>query len=232
MSMHGLIGIRDYRVRLPKKLFPYRGKAALEVRPAAALGPADPGWLPVRSLGEDFFRPAFPGRNPFNVPGPFYGADTDTCGTGPPEAPGNVLLDPGGQEFLSKQPADAAELRDVLSAALCECVGGYGGDGDGHWTLPLIREWWGTHSDLLAAVGKVSGDPGGVRSWQEFLSGLGEGYLRAYAFFVEERRLPADGDTLPDVRGRPRERAATFPIVGKSPEKTSAASRKKRQMTI
>jgi hypothetical protein len=46
----------------------------------------------------------------------------------------------------------------------------------------------------------VSGDPGGVRSWQEFLSGPGEDYFRAYAFFVQARRLPADGDTLPDVR--------------------------------
>jgi hypothetical protein len=73
-------------------------------------------------------------------------------------------------------------------------------DGDDHWAPPHIRDWWRTRSDLLAAVGRVGGDPGGVQSWQEFLSGRGEGYLRAYAFFVQERRLPAEGDTLPDVR--------------------------------
>jgi hypothetical protein len=137
--MHGVIDIRDYRVRLPHKLLPYGGKAVLDVRPAGTLDPADPAWLPIRSLGKDFFRPAFAGRNRFNVPGPFYGAETDTCWTGPHEAPGNVLLDRDGQEFVCRQPADATELRDVLSAALCECFCGYGADGDDHWTLPLIR---------------------------------------------------------------------------------------------
>jgi hypothetical protein len=198
--MHGLIDIRDYRVRLPQRLFPYEGRAVLEVRHATALDPADAAWMPVRSLGQDFFQPAFAKRNPFNVPGPFYGAETDTCCTGPHEAPGNVLLDRDGQEFLFKQPADADELRDVLSAALCECFCGYGADGDDHWTLPLIRDWWRSRFDLLAALDGVRGDPGSVKSWQEFLSGRGEDYLRCYAFFVQERRLPTDGDTLPEVR--------------------------------
>jgi hypothetical protein len=198
--MHGVIDIRDYRARLPRKRFPYRRKAVLEVRPAATLDPADPGWLPIRSLGEDFFRPTFSERNPFNVPGPFYGAETDTCWTGPHEAPGNVLLDRDGQEFVSRQPADATELRDVLSAALCECFCGYGADGDDHWTLPLIRDWWRTRHDLLAAADGIRGDPGSIRSWQAFLSGQGEDYLRAYAFFVQEGRLPAGDDALPDVR--------------------------------
>jgi hypothetical protein len=49
--MHGLIDIRDYRVRLPRKLFPYRGKDFLEIRAVSALDPADPAWVPVGSLG-------------------------------------------------------------------------------------------------------------------------------------------------------------------------------------
>ncbi len=200
MKMHDLIDIRDYRVRLPRRLFPYRGKAVLEVRPAAVLDPADPAWLPIRSLGKDFFQPAFAKRNPLNVPGPFYGADTDTCWTGPHEAPRNVLLDPNGQEFVFRQPADAAELRDVLSAALCECFCGYGADGDDNWTLPLIRDWWRTRFDRLAPAEAARGDPGSVRQWHRLLSGKAEDYLRAYAFFVQERRLPADGDILPEVR--------------------------------
>jgi hypothetical protein len=197
--MHGLIDIRDYRVRLPRKLFPYRGKGVLEVRAVSALDPADLTWVPVGSLGKDFFQPAFSKRNRFNIPGPFYGAETDTCETGPHEAPRNVLLDPSGQEFAFKQPANAEELREVVSAALCECFCGYGADGDDHWTLPLIKEWWRTRFDLLAAVIAVRGDPDSVRLWHRLLSGEAEDYLRAYAFFVQERRLPAEGDSLPDV---------------------------------
>lgn len=197
--MHGLIDIREYRVRLPRKLIPYRGKDVLEVRAVSALDPPDPAWVPVGSLGKDFFQPTFPKRNPFNIPGPFYGAETDTCETGPHEAPNNVLLDPSGQEFVFKQPANAIELRDVVSAALCECFCGYGADGDDNWTLPLIRDWWRIRSDLLASVPAVRGDPESVLLWQRLLSGQAEMYLRAYAFFLQERRLPVEGDTLPDI---------------------------------
>jgi hypothetical protein len=125
--------------------------------------------------------------------------ETNTCETGPHEAPHNVLLDPSGQEFVFRQPADAAELRDVVSAALCECFCGYGADGDDNWTLPLIREWWRTRFDLLASLTAVRGDPESVRLWHHSLSGEAEDYLRAYAFFVLERRLPGEEDILPDV---------------------------------
>lgn len=198
--MHGLIDIRDYRIRLPRSLFPYRGKEIFEVRGASSLDASDPEWLLIGSPGQGFFEPAFAKRNPFNIPGPFYGAETDTCETGPHEAPCNVLMDGNGQEFVFKQPTTDAELRDVVSAALCECFCGYGADGDDNWTLPLIRDWWQTRFDLLASITALRGDPDSVRLWQRSLSGQAEDYLRAYAFFVQERRLPAEGETLPDVR--------------------------------
>ena len=49
--------------------------------------------MPVTALVGQFFQPAFGKRNPLNIPGPFYGAETDTCETGTAEAPHNVLLD-------------------------------------------------------------------------------------------------------------------------------------------
>jgi hypothetical protein len=104
--------------------------------------PSRPRVAPDLLARRRFFRPAF-SKNHFNVPGPFYGAETDTCCTGLHEAPGNVLLAARVQEFLFRQPSDADELRDVLSAALCECFCGYGADGDDHWTLHLIRDWLG-----------------------------------------------------------------------------------------
>lgn len=108
-------------------------------------------------------------------------------------------MDRNGQEFVCKQPSNEDELRDVISAALCECFIGYGADGDFHWTLRLIREWWRGRTDLLAQVGDFRGDPESITNWTRLLSGDAEQYLRAYAFFVEERRLPTEADLLPSV---------------------------------
>src|SRR5205085_10529256 len=88
----------------------------------------EPGWMPFTGLVSQFFRPAFGKRNPLNIPGPFYGAETDTCEMGTAEAPHNVLLDESGQEFVFTQPSNENELRDILGAAICECFVGYGAD--------------------------------------------------------------------------------------------------------
>jgi hypothetical protein len=199
MNFSGLVNIRDYRVRLPPTLFPYKGKQVIQVRHVNEVAAGDTAWLRFTDLGGDFFQPAFDKRNPLNLPGPFYGAETDTCETGPAEAPNNVLMDRQGQEFIFKQPANEEELRDIISAALCECFCGYGADGNDHWTFSLIRDWWKSHHDLLARAGEISGSPESILLWQRLLSGEGEEYLRAYAFFVEEGRIPSSTEALPEV---------------------------------
>jgi hypothetical protein len=50
----------------------------------------------------------------------FYGAMTDTCGTGPIEAPRNIALDANGQEFVFQQPRDVDELADCCDACWAE----------------------------------------------------------------------------------------------------------------
>jgi hypothetical protein len=188
-----------FLVRLPDPLFPYQGKNGIQVRKATAVASHELGWKPVTSLAGQFFQSAFSKRNPLNIPGPFYGAETDTCETGIAEAPFNVLLDHSGQEFVFRQPRSEDELRDIISAAICECFVGYGADGDDKWTLPLIREWWRSRHELLALSSKVREMPESKLQWQRILSGEGEAYLRAYAFFVETRRLPSDNDALPEI---------------------------------
>ena len=200
MNRPVIIDIREFHVRLPQNLFPYKGKQVIQFEPSSKVSASsDPLWSPIGNLGGDFFQPAFEKRNPLNMPGPFYGAETDTCETGPMEAPSNVLMDRVGQEFVFRQPCSESELRDVISAALCECFCGYGADGDDHWTISRIREWWKTRHDLLADAGEVRGSPDSVALWRRLLSGEAEQYLRAYAFFVEERRVPEEADVLPDV---------------------------------
>lgn len=193
------IQIREFIVRLPDPLYPYQGKSRIQVRKATAVAPSESGWLPISALAGQFFQPAFANRNPLNIPGPFYGAETDTCETGTAEAPHNVLLDDSGQEFVFKQPTNENELRDILSAAICECFVGYGADGDDHWTLALIREWWRSRLDLLTHSSQVRGLPDSKRRWERILSGEGEAYLRCYGFFVENGRLPTETDALPEI---------------------------------
>src|SRR5947208_4752187 len=162
MNFSGLVNIRDYRVRLPPTLFPYKGKQVIQVCHVNEGAVGDSAWIRFTELGGDFFQPAFDKRNPLNLPGPFYGAETDTCETGPAEAPSNVLMDRHGQEFVFKQPANEEELRDIVSAALCECFCGYGADGNDHWTFSLIRDWWKCRHDPLARAGEVNGWPESV----------------------------------------------------------------------
>ncbi len=193
------IQIREFVVRLPDPLFPYQDKTRIQVLKATAVASSEPDWLPISALAGQFFQPAFAKRNPLNIPGPFYGAETDTCETGTAEAPHNVLLDRSGQEFVFSQPTGEEELRDIISAAICECFVGYGADGDDHWTLALIRQWWRSRLDLLTRSSQARGLPESKRRWEGILSGEGEAYLRSYAFFVENRRLPTETDTLPEI---------------------------------
>ncbi len=193
------IQIHEFVVRLPDPLFPYKGKNGIQVRKATAVASHELAWMPVTSLAGQFFQSAFNKRNPLNIPEPFYGAETGTCETGTAEAPHNVLLDHSGLEFVFTQPSGEAELRDVISAAICECFVGYGVDGDDHWTLMLIRDWWRSRLDLLALSSQTTGTAESKRLWERILLGEGEVYLRAYAFFVETRRLPADMNALPEI---------------------------------
>jgi hypothetical protein len=101
----------------------------------------DSGQVLDMGTPESYLRGRWEERNWLNVPGPFYGADTDTCCCGPPAAPHNVLIDQWGQEFIWRQP-QTGELRAVLDAACQDAFSGYAADGDEHWTPDLVTEWW------------------------------------------------------------------------------------------
>ncbi|WP_260845039.1 hypothetical protein [Streptomyces sp. SLBN-31] len=65
------------------------------------------------------------------MPGPFYGAETDNCGTGRIHAPGLVLCKADHfTEYVYRQPRTAEELRQLVEAAEAEVFSGYGCDGD------------------------------------------------------------------------------------------------------
>jgi hypothetical protein len=131
-------------------------------------------------------------RNWLNVPGPLYGAETDTCLCGVPAAPRNVLYDDNGMEFVWRQPASPDEVAAVLDAAFQDPFGGYNWDGHDHWTPELVMQWWDERERIETWSATASFDwlhtprerrlaVDAVASFREYLRGpLGED-LRLYA---------------------------------------------------
>ncbi|MGI5243772.1 hypothetical protein [Dactylosporangium sp. CA-139066] len=99
-------------------------------------------------------------RNWRNVPGPFYGAMTDSCEVGRMSAPRHVLY--GGEEgweWLYRQPGDLAELRAVLEAMRDDPWSGWARDGDEHWTPALVRGWWRDRPRLREWIARLGLQP-------------------------------------------------------------------------
>lgn len=150
-------------------------------------------------------------KGPLNTPGPLYCGDVDNSGPGPYEAPNNIFVDDGRFPFIIRQPANRFELRQVLLAASGDPFSGYGADGNLHWSLIGIRDWWRGRHELHALIAEWrinlldgAGDAGywyraAADRWLEYLQDGMESYLRRYGFFLEEGRLPKHGAVLPDI---------------------------------
>lgn len=147
------VDVERFRVQVPKDMYPVHRSGRIAIRETCNVQSDLQEWLPIPQISDDhcdwpgtkvgrYFTGKFPERNPLNVPGPFYGAETDTCATGPIEAPKNVLLDAEGMEFVFRQPSTLDELTGVIYAAICDPFAGYGADGNDHWTTSMVREWW------------------------------------------------------------------------------------------
>ncbi|MEV7930472.1 ferredoxin [Kitasatospora sp. NPDC088779] len=153
-----------------------------------------------------------------NVPGPVYGGETDSCGTGRLHAPRHVLYgDDCFGEYVYRQPRTADEVKDVLLAIEEEPWGGYNCDGDQRWTPQLVREWWRDRGRVLEYLRGQSQaweridawmprqrTVEGVRDFAAYIgggtnSGSLENDLRVYLYWLEEHRSPAPGDVLPDL---------------------------------
>ena len=91
MKMHGFADVRQFRVKLPEPLYPYYGKIEVCDESDLSLDAAD--WLGLDVVDDRIhcFTSNFSCRNPLNIPGPFYGAETDTCETGPEARPSRTL---------------------------------------------------------------------------------------------------------------------------------------------
>lgn len=147
---------------------------------------------------ESYLKGRWDDRNWLNVPGPFYGAETDSCLAGIGQAPGHVLTDERGQEFVWRQPRDMDELRNVLSAAYQDPFDGYAWDGDTHWTPASVRAWWEQRARVSDWVERSletetrdqlgTGRSVVLQAYRDYLHGDLERDLEAYVDWLDERR--------------------------------------------
>ncbi|MFK0223157.1 ferredoxin [Streptomyces vinaceus] len=168
---------------------------------------------PYATFGTPIFRGEWGDRNWRNVPGPFYGADTDCMQFGREHAPDHVAFDEA-HEFVFRQPVTERETAALVTAAGWELYNNYAWDGDEHWTVEGVRAWWrdrGRVREWAVAAARVWSsyreDPKYVPHYldaadghREFVAYIDDGleaYLRGYLFWLDQRREPAPGEALP-----------------------------------
>ena len=125
METISIIDTSRFRVRVPTDLYPYHVNHVLDVQRNDVQSLDASVWTAFLKAGDSqvswksglprgsFFSGMFEERNLLKHPGPFLGAQTGTCITGPHEAPINVMLDDdddgqlrglgNGQAFLVAQ---------------------------------------------------------------------------------------------------------------------------------
>ena len=154
---------------------------------------------------ETYFKGRWEDRNELNTPGPFYGAETDTCLDGPEYAPMSLLCDAGGNGFVWRQPTTAKETLALMTGASSDPFAGFGWDGDEHWSPNLVREWWARRdvraplvADLVAEWTKPNLSVVAA-AYTEYIETELPRYLGRYLHFLETGRYPSGDDLLPAI---------------------------------
>ncbi|MBC7485992.1 MAG: hypothetical protein H7282_04500 [Cytophagaceae bacterium] len=151
------------------------------------------------------FLAGFHDKSRFNFPGPFYTGYTDNCGTGQPTAPSTILYDENGHEHILKQPRTTKQLIELLVAAYIDPFGAYAIDGNNHWTIDLIKEWWQNKSALIAELSTENiiqnQDGTQAQDYIDYLNGEALLDLRKYAFFLLHKKYPTakEFNELPEI---------------------------------
>lgn len=139
---------------------------------------------------------------------------TDNCWVGRLHAPRHVLY--GGdldyeQEFLYRQPRNVEELHAVVDAVQEDPWAGWACDGDHHWTLSLVREWWQDRRRLRDwittkhsrwSTSDRDDEREAATGLTDYLAYLDDGLeadLRLYCYFLDNQVGPTAGDHLPPL---------------------------------
>ncbi|MFF6872540.1 hypothetical protein [Streptomyces sp. NPDC012450] len=174
----------------------------------------------VGEKAEELFTGVWEQRNRRNVPGPFYAAETDSLALGRREAPDHIAYDDDlgggfGFEFVYRQPVDAYQTENLIHGCRLELYRGYNWDGDDHWTVEAVRDWWL--------------DRGRVREWAVAIAA--DWGADAHPPLGVQRRpglppaLPRRGAGAPGLRRPHRRRAgglpARLPLLARTAPRTA-----------
>lgn len=137
-------------------------------------------------------------RRWMNTPGPIYTGKSDFVLMGPTIASNFVALDDEQVDVVFRQPVTEADLGEVLQAADSDPFGGYACDGNTHWTIGDVREWWHRVPEIRRHIeDHLLNDtwyqhPSEVpmlrrigQAWAAFLDTDAEPYARTYCHFLE-----------------------------------------------
>ena len=136
-----------------------------------------------------------------NIPGPFYTGTTYPFGTGILAAPDNVIFDQDCVEYVMIQPRSFIELEQIWKAGGIDLFSGYYCDGNKHWTVSKVREWWANRDFIfrqledeeLMQFNKLQ-----EKRYIHYLEFFAEMDLRRYLFFLEHGYYPRD-EKLPQL---------------------------------
>lgn len=158
-----------------------------------------------KDLVDVSFSSGFHDKSRFNFPGPFYTGYTDNCGIGQLEAPATILYDENGHEHIFRQPHTTQQLIQLLVAAHIDPFEAYAMDGNDHWTLDLIKEWWNNKSALIAELSTENmirnQNKKQAQDYIDYLNGEALLDLRKYAFFLLHKKYPfiEELNELPEI---------------------------------
>lgn len=150
----------------------------------------------------DFGGSGWSDKGRLNFPGPFYTGETDTCGTGIIAAPNNVIFDDGCLEYVMIQPRTQAEMLQLWDAGATEVFGSYYCDGNAHWTVQLVKEWWRGRNDIIERLKNpalINMNRDQEKRYTHYLMTDAEMDLRRYCFFLEHGYYPKNV-SLPEVK--------------------------------
>lgn len=151
--------------------------------------------------GSDYSGSGWSDKGALNFPGPFYTGTTDSCGTGISESPNNVIFDKNCMEHVMIQPRNDIELLNLWNAGAVEVFGSYYCDGNQHWTVSLVKNWWGDRHDIYEDLKNhelIKLNCNQEKRYIHYLENFAELDLRKYCFFLENGFYPMD-EKLPEL---------------------------------
>ncbi len=150
----------------------------------------------------DYSDSAWSAKGELNFPGPFYTGESDTCGTGIIESPNNVIFNKDCTEFVMIQPRNKNELLQLWNAGAVEVFGSYYCDGNKHWTLEKVKNWWENKNDILKQLENeelIKMNCNQEKRYRHYIDNFAEMDLRKYGFFLENGFYPSN-ESLPEIK--------------------------------